>query len=134
MASVKASLALVYESMDNVEQTEAMARDACNTLVPLEHPDAAEALFALSRVLWAGGDENAEAYFEEGVRLVGASERLTPVQKARFFESAAEDFGVRRLTVPVQRLVRDAAQLRAGVHVIDLNPVVAVVEEEESGD
>ena len=132
-ASVQVSLALVHEAMKNGEAAQGCAREACNTLVPVEHPDAAGALFALSRVMWVNGDENAEAYFEEGRRILGENGEMTPANKARIMESAAPRFEVGNLKYPADALKRDAARLRASVPTIRLTPETAstpVLEEE----
>jgi tetratricopeptide (TPR) repeat protein len=112
-ASVKVALALVHESMQNAEEAQSYAREACNTLVPIEHPDAAEALFTLSRAMWAAGDENAEAYFEEGRRILGENGELTPANKARMVETAIPRFEESKMKYPTEMLKRDAAQFRA---------------------
>lgn len=128
-ASVKVSLALVYEAMEQGEEAANWARDACNTLMPLEHPDAAEALFALSRVMYASGDENAEAYFEEGRRIVVSNEMLPAARKVRMFESAAPKFEASNWKGPAKMLTRDVAQLRASIKTVELTaPVAAPVE------
>lgn len=126
-ASVRVSLALVHEAMQNGEAAQGCAREACNTLVPLEHPDAAGALFALSRGMWANGDENAEAYFEEGRRILGENGEMTAADKARIMESAAPRFEVSNLKYPADALKRDAAQFRASVPTIRLTPDAASV-------
>ena len=131
-ASVKVSLALVHEAMHNGEEAQGCARDACNTLVPLEHPDAAEALFALSRAMWANGDENAEAYFEEGRRIHAENGGITPANKARIMESTVPRFDVGKMKYPAATLKRDAAQLRGSLPTVRLTPdAVAVVSAEE---
>jgi tetratricopeptide (TPR) repeat protein len=131
-ASVQVSLAIVHEAMRNGEQAAQCAREACNTLVPLEHHDAADALFALSRAMWAAGDENAELYFEEGRRILGENESLSPANKARLVESAIPRFEAATLSQPASQLKRDAAQMRSSFKPVVLAATRVSSESEEA--
>lgn len=89
IATAESLLAEALLEGRRVEEAEASARSACGVLVPAEHPNAAGGLVTLALIARERGQESADAYLDEGLRLLSEAPLLKPAAKAHFFESEA---------------------------------------------
>ena len=115
--AVKVSLALLYEQLNQPEKCVQWAREACDELVPMDNPRAADALFALARNLWASGNDQGDVYFEEGRRMLAHTSEFSAAAKARRLEESALQFEQRGLRDAAAKLRADAAEKRKSVPV-----------------
>lgn len=89
------------------------ARTACDALMPTEHPGAAPALMTLAMAIVDENADLAEAYVQEGSRLICDSALYTPMTKAsRLTDMARGVVQVQRKDW-AKRLMEQAAKVRA---------------------
>jgi tetratricopeptide (TPR) repeat protein len=83
-------LAAGYLAAGRIGDAEAMARNACDVLYASGHPDEAGALVTLALIAWGRGEETARSHFDRAMRLIADSPFVERVNKAYFFERAAQ--------------------------------------------
>jgi tetratricopeptide (TPR) repeat protein len=98
----------------NGETEEALtdARKACDVLIPAEHPDAGPALLTLAMEAADNDPELADAYLQEGTRLICDAAKFTALTKASRLTDLARCLVQVRRRDWAKRLVDQAAKVR----------------------
>jgi tetratricopeptide (TPR) repeat protein len=101
----------LYRNGDR-EEALADARKACDLLIPAEHPDAAPALLTLAMEVADNDPDLADAYLQEGTRLICEAAKFTPLTKASRLTDLARCLVQVRRRDWAKRLVDQANKIR----------------------